>query len=95
VYGKTGIPVVFDTLHHGCNSGGETMLNAFSGAHATWKGQDSKKKKGAHSQSIQTRGFKSFINRTKGFDFDIMFEIKDKEQSALQAFRFLHSKKTE
>jgi UV DNA damage endonuclease len=106
VHGKTGIPVVFDTLHHGCNSGGETMLNAFSGAHATWKGkdglpivdyssQDSKKKKGAHSQSIQTRGFKSFINRTKGFDFDIMFEIKDKEQSALQAFRFLHSKKTE
>ena len=96
IHRETGIPVVFDTLHHRCNSGGETMLNAFSGAHATWKVkdglpivdysvQDSTKKKGAHALSIQTRNFKYFINQIEGFDFDIMCEIKDKEKSALKA----------
>ena len=96
VHRETGMPVVFDTLHHRCNSGGKTMLNAFSSSHATWKGkdglpvvdysiQDSSKKKGAHAFSIQTAHFKSFLNRTEGFDFDIMCEIKDKEKSALKA----------
>jgi len=96
IHRETGIPIVFDTLHHTCNRGGENILNAFSSAYATWKSkdgppvvdysiQDSSRKKGAHAQSIQAVNFKRFIKQTEGFDFDIMCEIKDKEKSALKA----------
>jgi UV DNA damage endonuclease len=96
VHRRTGIPVVFDTLHHECNNGGGTMLRAFSNAHATWRRkdglpivdysvQDTEKRKGAHARSLQTRHFKDFLEMTDGYDFDIMFEIKDKEKSALKA----------
>lgn len=96
IHRETGIPIVFDTLHHKCNRGGADMLNAFSTAHATWKvndglpivdysTQDSSRKKGAHAMSIPARNFKSFLKQTEGFDFDIMCEIKDKEKSALKA----------
>jgi UV DNA damage endonuclease len=98
---KTGIPVVFDTLHHRCNSGGESMINAFSRAHSTWSqedgipivdysSQDNIKKKGSHAGSIQMRDFRNFFSETRGFDFDIMCEIKDKERSALRVLRMIH-----
>jgi UV DNA damage endonuclease len=103
VHNTTGIPVVFDTLHHKCNPGEESMMEAFSRAHATWKRkdglpivdystQDSKKKKGAHAHSINVRDFGRFLQETKGYDIDIMCEIKDKEKSALKAFRILQNK---
>jgi UV DNA damage endonuclease len=96
IHRETGIPIVFDTLHHKCNSGGKKMLNAFSSAHATWKSkdgppvvdysiQDRSRKKGAHAMSIHPRNFNNFLKQTEGFDFDIMCEIKDKEKSALKA----------
>lgn len=100
LHGETGIPVVFDTLHHHCNNDDEGMLYAFKNAYHTWKRndglpivdystQDSSRKKGAHSNSIQTADFSSFVRQTKGFDFDIMCEIKDKEKSALKASQIL------
>jgi UV DNA damage endonuclease len=100
LHGETGIPVVFDTLHHRCNDDGEGMLRAFTSAYQTWKKndglpivdystQDISKKKGAHARSIQTADFSTFLRQTKGFDFDIMCEIKDKEKSALKATRVL------
>jgi len=36
---------------------------------------------------------KEFIIETQGLDFDIILEIKDKEKSALKAFRLLRGAK--
>jgi hypothetical protein len=38
--------------------------------------------------------FEKFISNTKGLDFDIMLEIKDKEKSATQARLLLDRIKT-
>jgi UV DNA damage endonuclease len=104
VHEKTGIPIVFDVLHFRCNTGGETLSKAFAGAHATWtKGdglpivdysrQDPDKRTGAHAQTINIREFSSFIQTTRDFDFDIMCEIKDKEESALKALGVIRKKR--
>ena len=39
--------------------------------------------------SIDTSSFKNFIKDLNGLDFDIMLEIKDKENSALKAVKVL------
>jgi UV DNA damage endonuclease len=102
IHQETGIPVLFDLLHHICNSGGEKIIDAFISSHATWKlkdgppivdysSQEKSKRKGAHVLSIDLRKFRHFINQTKGFDFDIMCEIKDKEQSAIRALGVMRS----
>ena len=41
--------------------------------------------KGSHAESIDMKDFKNFISKSKGINFDIMLEIKDKEKSALKA----------
>lgn len=102
VHNKTGIPIVFDTLHHRCNPGGYNIVNAFLSAHVTWKrkdglpivdysSQDSRKKKGSHTHSINIKDFRKFLSKTKGYDIDIMCEIKDKEKSALRALCVVQS----
>lgn len=44
-----------------------------------------------HAESIDAISFKKFLRETKGLDFDIMLEIKDKEKSALKALKILNS----
>jgi UV DNA damage endonuclease len=96
VHSKTGLPVVFDVLHYKCNRGGQKISEAFSYAYSTWTGKDglpivdyssqaSARKKGSHTHSIHIVDFRKFLQQTKGYDFDIMCEIKDKEKSALKA----------
>jgi UV DNA damage endonuclease len=46
-------------------------------------------RQGAHAKSIDVQLFQDFLNHTKGLDFDIMLEIKDKEKSALKALEVL------
>ena len=41
----------------------------------------------SHIQSINIKHFSSFLKETKGIDFDIMLEIKDKEKSAIKALK--------
>jgi UV DNA damage endonuclease len=105
IHQETGIPIVFDTLHHRCNTGRQSMIRAFTSAYSTWKrndgspvvdysSQDDSKRKGAHARTINVRDFRSFLKRTQGFDFDIMCEIKDKENSALKAAHAALRKKT-
>ncbi|MBI4697865.1 MAG: UV DNA damage repair endonuclease UvsE [Nitrospirae bacterium] len=100
IHRATGIPVVFDVLHYQCLNNGESLTEAFQNACSTWSdcdglpivdysSQDSEKRKGAHAFSMDGRKFKKFISGTAGKDFDIMFEIKDKEKSALRARRIL------
>ena len=46
-------------------------------------------RKGTHIYGIDINHFRNFIKKTKGLDFDIMLEIKDKEKSALKALKLL------
>ena len=42
-------------------------------------------RKGSHTESIDLKLFRRFLEETRPYDFDIMLEIKDKEHSALKA----------
>ncbi|MBW2989954.1 UV DNA damage repair endonuclease UvsE [Candidatus Woesearchaeota archaeon] len=97
---KTGIPAVFDSFHHQCLNEGEPIREAMIAAQKTWKRKDgpmivhySSQKKGAragsHAEHIDINLFRKFIRDTKGLDFDLMLEIKDKEKSALEAIGLL------
>jgi UV DNA damage endonuclease len=44
---------------------------------------------GKHGLTIDRTLFKNFIKQTKGLNFDLMLEIKDKEKSALKALYLL------
>jgi UV DNA damage endonuclease len=88
----TGIPIVFDILHHECLQNGETLRGALEETKKTWSNIDGVpmvdysnqaqgQKPGKHAKSIDANEFKKFIEDTEGLDFDIMLEIKDKEMS--------------
>jgi UV DNA damage endonuclease len=92
----TSIPVLFDTLHHQVNNAGETVLKGVKLAMATWQEKDGlpmidystqnpDKKTGAHAITLDTDKFRAFAKSLKALDIDIMFEIKNKEASVLQA----------
>jgi len=101
---ETGVPVVFDILHHQVNNTGlkkdddiETVLKL---CFATWNNKTgipkihySTQKPGArpglHANSINIDEFVEFYQKFKDLDFDIMFETKDKEKSVLAAFKRL------
>jgi UV DNA damage endonuclease len=96
IHEATGIPVLFDTLHHAVNNRGETTLAGLKLAMATWgkddgvpmidySDQNPDKKTGAHAISLDVVRFRSFVRSLRGRDIDIMFEIKNKEASGLQA----------
>ncbi len=100
IHAETEIPVLFDVYHHELNNSGETVQEAFNLFTKTWKEKDGVPmvdyssqqpggQKGKHAESIDAEHFKQFIEETKAFDFDIMLEIKDKEQSALKAVNVL------
>lgn len=93
---QIGLPVLFDSFHHECLNNQETIRQAIKIASKTWHKKDGslmvdyssqkpQARKGTHTEHINLRHFKHFINQTKEIDFDIMLEIKDKEKSALLA----------
>jgi UV DNA damage endonuclease len=96
IHGETGIPILFDNLHHFWNSSGESMKEAVGHCGATWTAQDGillvdysspnpGERPGKHPQSIDIADFSAFLAETAPLDFDCMLEIKDKERSALLA----------
>jgi len=98
ISGKTGTPVVVDSLHHRANSGGLSLKHSMRSACSTWRREDgipivdyssqqAGKRLGSHALSIDKKDFRSFLNVTKEHDFDLMLEIKDKERSALEALK--------
>jgi UV DNA damage endonuclease len=100
IHRKTSIPVVFDTFHHESNNNGEPIDKAFQSFTKTWdthdgipiihySSQNAHKGKFAHAKTIDLEHFKKILHKTKEFDYDIMLEIKNKEQSALQALEAL------
>lgn len=93
----TGMPIIFDNLHHECVNNGEPMREAVLLAAQTWQrerdgilmvdysAQSPGERKGKHVQSIGEDAFHDFLVETEGIDMDIMLEIKDKEASAHKA----------
>ena len=100
IHDRVGVPVVLDTLHHRIINDGESIRTAFRNICSTWKRadgmpmvdystQDKKKRPGSHAETIDPGEFRKFIAAMHRLDFDVMFEIKDKETSALKAAAIL------
>jgi UV DNA damage repair endonuclease len=95
IHEHTRIPILFDNLHHACLNNGESMIEAMKQCFATWPNnqrplidyatQQTGKRVGAHADHIDENHFELFARETKDLQFDIMLEIKDKEQSAIIA----------
>ncbi|MFW9889730.1 MAG: UV DNA damage repair endonuclease UvsE [Candidatus Thorarchaeota archaeon] len=96
----TGIPVVFDNLHHSVLNNGESMRDSLKRSAATWKNHDGppivhyssqspKGRPGKHAATLDANDFKGFLQHTKDIKYDLMLEIKDKDISALKALRIL------
>lgn len=98
---KTGIPVVFDTLHHAVHgpthkSPAEYMKQAME----TWKDEDGipkihysqqepGKRSGSHSNTIDSRQFLEYYHTLPSHQLDIMLEVKDKNRSAVKVSQLL------
>lgn len=99
IHERTGIPLLFDIFHHRLLNTGESLEEALDLVQPTWAGhgpamldyssQDPEKRFGAHTPSIDLDDFASVLDILHGRDVDLMLEIKDKEQSALIANRFM------
>ncbi|PLS80782.1 UV DNA damage repair endonuclease UvsE [Candidatus Saccharibacteria bacterium] len=98
----TGMPILFDTLHHVIGDTGESFREAMQLASATWRPKDGipmidfssqnvEKKVGAHATTLDPGEFANFLAETDGIDYDVMFEIKDKETSANKAVEVARS----
>jgi len=101
---KINIPLLFDVFHHSVLNKGESLKYALKKQNKTWKKYDglpmvdysSQKpgfRAGSHSEKIDLKDFKIFLEDSKLYDFDIMLEIKDKEKSALKAVKVLEKDK--
>lgn len=91
---ETGIPVIFDNLHHQINPppDPQAMAHWIGRAGETWRERDGRpiihyseqapgKRTGAHSDSVSIDSFLQFI-ATLPEPIDIMLEVKDKNRSA-------------
>lgn len=101
---RTGVPVIFDTFHHELNNQGESLAGAIELANATWQdghgplmmdysSQEPGARAGKHAESVELSHFLGVLNVLRELDVpaDIMFEIKDKEKSALRAKKLLRA----
>jgi UV DNA damage endonuclease len=98
LYRELGIPLLFDVLHHECLNNGESVAEALAQALQTWNEKDGigmidyssqapQAKRGKHIQSLDENHFRMFLETTRHLDFDIMLEVKDKQESALKALK--------
>ena len=90
------IPVLFDTFHHEIYNDGDSIEDALRLACNTWSAsdgrpmvdyssQESGAREGKHAEHIDIEDFKQKLPRFKKYDCDVMFEIKDKEKSVIEA----------
>ena len=100
VHEKIGIPIIFDAFHHQCLNNGETLRQGLQLSAKTWEKSDGVpmvdyssqqrgQRSGSHAKTLNPGLFKKFMHETRGLDFDLMLEIKDKETSALKALKIL------
>ena len=97
----TNIPIILDNLHLECLNNGESLNEAYQIIKNTWYGEHgipmldySSQQKGArigkHNDHLNQEHFSNFINIMKGEEFDLMFEIKDKEKSVREAQKIIN-----
>lgn len=96
---ETGIPILFDKFHHEISNRGEGIPDSIGLVSDTWdasrdglpmvdySSQMDGGRRGRHAISLDERDFSTFLYSTRGYDFDVMLELKDKEESALRALR--------
>jgi len=95
---ETGVPVVLDVFHHQVNGSGDTVKEVLEMVGSTWGDEHGPPmvdyslqkpggRRGSHAASLDVQVFARFLGETRPYDFDIMLEIKDKEESALRAVR--------
>lgn len=91
------IPVVYDNLHNRVNNYDESKNDLYwiKKCSTTWKKedgrqkihyseQDTEKRLGSHSFTINENDFLKFYKSIKNFNVDIMLEVKDKDLSAIK-----------
>jgi len=104
LHSKTDIPLLFDVFHHSILNNKESIKNILEKQNKTWKNIDgipmvdysSQKpgfRDGSHAEKIDLKDFGSFLKQSKPYDFDIMLEIKDKENSAKKALKIVEKDK--
>jgi len=97
---ETKIPIILDNLHLECLNDGEELIEAYDMIKTTWSEEDgipmldySSQEKdariGKHTEHLDLGHFKKFIDIMHNQEFDLMFEIKDKERSVLEAQRII------
>ncbi len=90
------VPVVFDVLHWRLNPDNRSLPEALGAVSKTWKEKDgipvvdyssplSESRTRHHALTLDEVNFQRFLEESYPYDFDLMLEIKDKEQSALRA----------
>lgn len=101
LHDMTGVPILFDNFHHECLNHGEPMREALRLAAATWhptrdgvlmmdySSQAPDVRRGKHTDMLVPELFRGFLADLDGLDVDMMFEIKDKEVSAVRALGIL------
>ena len=95
---QTQIPILIDVFHHKLNnSGNHTTAESFKLTTKTWyekrdgipmvdySSQEPNGSPRQHTETIDLEDFDLFLKQTQQFDFDVMLEIKDKEESAVKA----------
>ena len=99
---ETNIPIILDNLHLECLNDGESLIEAYNIIKGTWSKEDgipmldySSQQKdariGKHTEHLDSNHFKEFIDIMQNQEFDLMFEIKDKEKSVLEAQRLMQN----
>ena len=99
---ETNIPIILDNLHLECLNDGESLIEAYNMIKGTWSKEDgipmldySSQQKdariGKHTEHLDSNHFKEFIDIMQNQEFDLMFEIKDKEKSVLEAQRLMQN----
>ncbi len=101
---QTGIPVIFDNLHHKINNCDKlSEIEWIKECIKTWKKSDGTckihysvqnplKKPGAHSEFIYINKFMCFYNNVKNLPIDIMLEVKDKNLSTIKCINTVNAK---
>lgn len=108
VSSKTGIPVVFDVLHHQVNHGGQEIdkdiISILEQCFSTWSlgagvpkihfsTQRPDARYGVHADAVDINLLMEIYCEFINHDFDIMLETKDKEISVLRAMKVLDDAK--
>ncbi len=98
VSAATRVPVLFDFFHHQVNPSPGALPDLLDEIARTWllsdglpmadySSQAEGMRRGNHAETLDVDDFLLLLEETRGHNFDLMLEIKDKEQSALTAIR--------